>query len=437
MPGMGEARSDVLRTGATPKKWNRCMNTSVSLAKPASVRDQPIVCLASNYFFDPTSKHHVMRELSKTRHVLWINWHASRKPALNGRDFGAILEKLKQIGRGIVKVDERLWVMTPLVVPLPGSKFVRTLNRWLVGLQTRWVLRKLPGRPQLWSFAPDITNLHGAFGEDFCVYYCVDEFSAFPGYDLETIRGLDRQMCESADLVVTSSRSLYEGKRRFNPQTVEVPHGVLHQHFARALEPDFPEADDLRELPRPRIGFYGLIHEWQDLDLIARLAELRPQWSFVFVGKAQTDVQRFATIRNLHFLGRRSHDDLPHYSKGFDVAVIPHKVNELTRNMNPIKLREYLAAGLPVVSSPLPEVQRYEPEVRIAEGVDGWLTALERSIADRNPEVDRRRSQRVAGEDWSVRVAAILEALKNVEGSRVPAVRKARTAPATETVPAA
>lgn len=419
------------------KEWNRCMKRTATFDKATPMDNQPIVCLASNYFFDPTSKHHVMRELSKTRHVLWINWHASRKPSLNGRDFSAIAEKLKQIGRGIIKVDERLWVMTPLVIPLPGSTFVRKLNRWLVGLQTRWVLRKLPGRPQLWSFAPDITNLQGAFGEETCVYYCVDEFSAFPGYDLDAIRTLDQQMCESSDLVVTSSRGLFESKRRFNPRTVEVPHGVLHQHFARVLEPDFPEADDLKQLPRPRIGFYGLIHEWQDLDLMVRLAECRPEWSFVFVGKSQIDLQRFATVPNMHFLGQRSHEDLPHYSKGFDVAVIPHKVNELTRNMNPIKLREYLAAGLPVVSSPLPEVQRYLPEVRIAEGVDSWISALEQSIADRSPQADRRRSQRVAGEDWSVRVAAILDALEDISHLRATDVRPTTAVHATETVPAA
>lgn len=368
---------------------------------------ESIICLASNYFFDPTSKHHVMHELAKRNHVLWINWHASRRPSLNGRDLSAVWHKLRQIGGGLVRVHDRLWVLTPLVLPLPNSRLARQINRWLVGLQTRWVLRNLPGRRQLWSFAPDVGSLLGVFGENLRVYYCVDEFSAFPGYDPEAIQRLDREMCERADLVITSSRALYEDKRRYNPHTIEVPHGVLYDHFARALEPDFPEAEDLRGLPRPRIGFYGLIHEWQDLDLMAQLAEQRPNWSFVFVGKTQIDVGRFRSRPNMHFVGQRPHAVLPHYSRAFDVAVIPHKMNELTRHMNPIKLREYLAAGLPVVSSPLPEVQAYEPDVWIASGVEQWLVALEQAIAARGPEADVRRSQRVAGEDWSVRVAAI------------------------------
>ena len=129
------------------------------------MNDTTIICLANNYFFDPTSKHHVMRELARTNHVLWINWHASRRPALNRRDFSSILEKLAQFRRGLVKVQERLWVLTPLVVPLPSSALARKLNRWLVGLQTRWILRKLPSRRQVWSFTADVGPLLGGFGE--------------------------------------------------------------------------------------------------------------------------------------------------------------------------------------------------------------------------------------------------------------------------------
>jgi glycosyltransferase involved in cell wall biosynthesis len=366
-----------------------------------------IICLANNYFFDPTSKHHVMRELARTEEVLWINWHASRRPSLSKRDLSSIVEKLAQFRRGVIEVPEGLRVLTPLVVPLPSSRLARSANRLLVQLQTRWVLRKLPTRRQVWSFTPDIVPLLGGFGEELVVYYCVDEFAAFSGYDIETTRRLDRELCERADLVITTSRSLFEAKRQFNPRTIYVPHGVLYRHFAQALDPEFPVADDLRDLPRPILGYYGLVQDWQDLDLLAEIARRRPEWSIVLVGKVQAEVERFRGITNLHFLGQRPHQVLPHYSRGFDVALIPHKVNELTLNMNPIKLREYLAAGLPVVSSPLPEVRAYEPEVRIAEGVEGWIDAITDALSSRGPEADRTRSMRVAGEDWSVRVAEI------------------------------
>jgi glycosyltransferase involved in cell wall biosynthesis len=381
--------------------------------------DTTIICLANNYFFDPTSKHHVMRELAKSNHVLWINWHASRRPSLNKRDVRSILEKLAQFRRGLVQVEDRLWVLTPLVIPLPSSRLARRLNRWLVRLQTRHALRALPKTRQFWSFTPDVVPLVGGFGEEFVIYYCVDEFAAFSGYDAATVRRLDRSLCEAADLVITPSRPLFESKRLYNRHTVLVPHGVLYEHFARALDPEFPVAEELKGLPRPIIGYHGLVHDWQDLDRLAEVARRRPDWSIVLVGKVQVDVERFRTVPNMHFLGQRPHAELPHFCRGFDVAVIPHKLNELTRNMNPIKLREYLAAGLPVVSSPLPEVAAYEPEVRIATGVDGWLAALEAAIADRGPEADRRRSALVADEDWSARVRTIIDTIERVRGGAV------------------
>jgi glycosyltransferase involved in cell wall biosynthesis len=384
------------------------------------MNDTTIICLANNYFFDPTSKHHVMRELAKTNHVLWINWHASRRPSLNRRDLSSIVEKLKQFGNGLVKVQDRLWVLTPMVIPLPSSALARKLNRWLVTLQTKWILRKLTPRRQVWSFTADIGPLLGGFGEELVVYYCVDEFAAFSGYDVETTRRLDRELCEAADLVITTSQALYESKSPFNSNTIYVPHGVLYKHFAQALDPQFPVADDLKDLPKPIIGYYGLVQDWQDLDLLADIARRKPEWSIVLVGKVQTDVERFRPIKNMHFLGQRPHAELPHYSRGFDVAVIPHKINELTRNMNPIKLREYLAAGLPVVSSALPEVRAYEPEVRIADDADEWIVQIERAVDDRSPEADRRRSGMVAGEDWSVRVESIRREIDDLKQPLTP-----------------
>src|SRR5262249_10924259 len=156
-------------------------------------------------------------------------------------------------------------------------------------------------RRQLWSFTPDVAPLVGNFREEVVVYYCVDEFAAFSGYDEATTRRLDREMCEAADLVVTTSQGLFASRKRFNPHTIYVPHGVLYRHFAQALSADFPIAEDLKGLSRPVIGYYGLIHDWQDLDLLAEIARRRPGWSIVLVGKVEVDVSRFNGVANMHF----------------------------------------------------------------------------------------------------------------------------------------
>jgi glycosyltransferase involved in cell wall biosynthesis len=184
--------------------------------------------------------------------------------------------------------------------------------------------------------------------------------------------------------------------------------------FAAALSPDYPEPEDLRDIPHPRIGFFGLIHDWWNIELMAEVARRRPDWSFVFVGKSDCDHADYCDISNMHFVGQRKHEELPGYCRGFDVGIIPHKINKLTLNMNPIKLREYLAAGLPVVAAPLPEVEGYEPDVRVAESADEWIAALQQAIADRRPDLDLRRSGKVSVESWSSRVETILDALNDV-----------------------
>ena len=148
LTGEAKSRSHAAEDNASSRPPDE--RAAIEIVRPSvPLQDQTILCFASNYFFDPTSKHHVMRELAKTRHVLWVNWHASRRPSLNGRDLRGIVHKLKQIGQGVTKVTDRLWVMTPFVLPLPSSRIARRLNRLLVALQLRWVLRSYRASPAL------------------------------------------------------------------------------------------------------------------------------------------------------------------------------------------------------------------------------------------------------------------------------------------------
>ncbi len=402
------------------------------------MHDRTIICLASNYRFDPTSKHHVMHELARTNDVLWVNWHGSRRPKLGRRDLSSVFEKLKQFQNGLEQARERLWILTPMVVPLPASRLARRLNQHLLVKQIRAALAKLratgwppagarssasglSGRPtratqrrQLWLFAPDVEFLAGAFGEEALVYYCVDEFAEFTGYDKETVREQDRRLCQVADLVLTTSQPLFDARQEYNPNTMLVRHGVEHAHFARALEPDLRVARELESITRPRIGFFGLINDWIDLDLVAEVARRRPQWSFVLLGRTEIPVEPYASVRNLHFLGRKPYPELPAYCRGFDVATIPMKMNRLTHNVNPLKLREYLAAGLPVVATPLPEAQLHYEDVFIAAGPLEFEKAIDSALTRTDDAARRRRSESVRQEGWPGKVDRITGALRQV-----------------------
>ncbi len=372
------------------------------------IEDRNIICFASNWSYDPTSKHHVMKLLSERNHVIWVNYHGSRRPRVT--DAGAVVRKLRQCMQGPRRVAENITVVTPLVLPLPGNRAAAVINRQVLVRQIRQVLRGLPPRPvQVWSFAPDVDYVCGRFGEECVVYYCVDEFSEFTGYDQEKTLEAEARLARRADLVVTTSQALYDAKRSLNARTVLVTHGVDYEHFAKATSDDLTVPEDIASLPRPVLGFWGLIQDWLDVPLLAEVARLRPRWCFVLIGEAATDVTALARLPNVHLLGRRPYERLPAHAKGFDVGLIPFRVNELTRAVNPIKLREYLSAGLPVVSTRLPEVERYDEWVSVAEGAEGFVRACEEVLAAEARREDRQAAMR--RETWAVKVEEICEHL--------------------------
>src|SRR5262249_13556278 len=195
-------------------------------------------------------------------------------------------------------------------------------------------------------------------GEKLCIYYCIDEWSQFSYIDRKMAETEER-LIERADAIFAATSALAERKRARNPRTFLAPHGVDHALFARALDDATELPEDLAALPRPIIGFYGTLQTWVDFDLLATIAARRPGWSFVLLGQALTDVGKIARLPNVHLLGRRPHADLPAYCKGFDVGIIPYLIDERSEFVNPIKLREYLSAGLPVVSTPVPGGRPY------------------------------------------------------------------------------
>ncbi len=168
----------------------------------------------------------------------------------------------------------------------------------------------------------------------------------------------------------------------------------------------------MQDIPRPRLGFFGLIRDWVDIGLLAQVARRRPDWHFVIIGDADSslDMGQYRDLANMHFLGRKSYAALPAFCRHFDVGLIPFKVNELTHAVNPIKLREYLSAGLPVVSTPMPEVKLYNLLVAIAETAEEFERAIEACL--HNNGVDRSaRVTAMAMETWEAKLEMITAAL--------------------------
>lgn len=377
-----------------------------------ALRGRDLVVFSNDWDGDPLSKVHIMRILSRDNRILWVNSIGNRAPRANAHDARRMLRKLVAFTRGVREVERNLFVLAPLAVPYYGSSAARAANRMLLRSQVRLAMRRLGFlRPISWSFLPASAPVSGTLGEELVIYHCVDEFSAFEDTNGRHIAELEAELLRKADLCITSAERLRANKARLNPNTVLVRHGVDYEHFVRACDPATPIPDEVASLPRPVIGFFGLIAHWVDLEAIAACARAYPQGSVVVLGKVAPDVDPspLEALANVRLLGRRPYQDLPGYCRAFDVALMPFKINELTLNANPLKVREYLAAGLPVVSSDIPEVAALGL-CKIAGSSADFPAKVAECLAE-GPGPRRERAERITHESWQARVDEIRQCL--------------------------
>ncbi len=381
---------------------------------PATLlRGRDILCFSHDWSGDPLSKTHLMRILARDNRVLWVNSIGYRAPTASKADVTRAFKKLKAATDSLSEPESNIFVLNPLAIPIYGRPRIRDLNRRLLRFQVKRAMRKLGfQRPINFVFNPAAAVIAGALGEEQLIYYCVDEYTAFSGVSSSSLGELEEQLLRQADLVIVSAEPLYQSKSKINPAAVIIRHGVDFDHFRKALAPETVVPDEIANLPRPVIGFFGLIADWVDLDLMAHVARQFPNGSLVLLGKATTDTAVLEQLPNVHLLGRKTYESLPGYCKGFDVALMPFRINELTLNANPLKVREYLAAGLPVVSTAIPEVEVLGL-CRIGRDPESFVNAIKEALRDPGP--DRARSEAVRSESWEARVDEIRMHLASLE----------------------
>jgi glycosyltransferase involved in cell wall biosynthesis len=362
-----------------------------------------IVCFSNDWDGDPLSKMHAMKILARENRILWVNSIGNRRPTASARDLKRMVKKLRGAVEGLRERHRNIFVLTPLAIPLYGSELVRAANGTLLRAQVKRAMEKLAFKNVIsWSFLPSSAPVSGTLAEELVVYHCVDEFSAFSDAPAQQIRELERRLLAKADVVICSSENLRKDKERTNPNAFLVQHGVDLEHFAKAFDATTTVPDDVKNLPGPVIGFWGLIADWVDLRLIRHVADAFSGGSVVLLGSSTTDLSPLSGCRNVHVLGRKPYADLPRYAKAIDVALMPFKVNELTLAANPLKVREYLAAGLPVVSTAIPEVERLGL-CRIGTDADSTVREIAAAIAA-GPGPSEIRAAQVRSEGWEARV---------------------------------
>jgi UDP-galactopyranose mutase len=292
-----------------------------------------------------------------------------------------------------------------VVVPkLPASATVEEQTALQKELLDDLLRRYAVRRFVLWYYTPMALGFSRHLQPVSIVYDCMDELSAFAGAP-RALRDREAELMVRADLVLTGGRTLYEAKRGLHRNVHAFPSSVDVKHFARARRAG-PEPEDQTNasIPRPRIGYFGVIDERMDMDLVRGVAEARPDWQLVFVGPTcKIDPASFPALANVHRLGRKTYEELPAYVAGWDVAILPFARNESTRFISPTKTPEYLAAGKPVVSTSIRDVVRpYGAEhlARIADTVPDFVAAIEASLTEDAQSRIRRADQFLSTMSW-------------------------------------
>ncbi|MEM5295091.1 glycosyltransferase [Burkholderia sp. JPY481] len=381
-----------------------------------------------------TNKQHTAHILAQNGwRVLYVESPGLRSPKVSsGKDWARIWRRLwSGLRSNFVAPPQReknVWVLSPLMIParhhMPMFRmFNQALLKWSIARFTR---KHRFADPLVWTYHPFMLGAiedlpHGAF-----VYHCVDDLAAIPGVDVEAFDVAQQQLLAQSKAVFTTAVALRDHCLRYNANTHYFANVVDARHFGRAFEgSELPP--DVASIPAPRLIYHGVLSDFKvDFPLIHEAAKRRPDWQWIFIGEEREGqrsemVARLRALPNVHFLGYRSYQQLPSYLRGMNVGLLPTLLNNYTRSMFPMKFFEYLAAGLPVVATPLDFTKERLAGLEVGGSPEAFIAAIERQLQrGRLDPVEAR--QYVGDNTWDARTAKMLDLVwaEPVESSTDP-----------------
>jgi glycosyltransferase involved in cell wall biosynthesis len=330
-----------------------------------------------------------MSRLADRCRVLYVERPVSFLSFLTGSSDTSVGRQFwRSLKGGVRHESNTLTILTPPpVFPLRFVRIINKLNEFIRLHSIRSAMKKLAVLdPVLWVYAPDAGRIVGKLGESVSMYYCADDWSASDQWwnRASDIRNRERELAAKVDLIVGTSNKIVQKWTQIHENAILVSNGADVNSFKRARDTDLEMPEDLRSIPHPRIGYIGFVDGRFDVSLYEHVSSCRPDWNFVVVGPVNERNLNLSVLKqrpNLHFLGPRTRAQLPGYLKGFDVCTIPYICNTLSESIFPLKLFEYLAAGRPIVTTPLPELLPFVGYIRIGGTPDAFRESIELSLS--------------------------------------------------------
>jgi glycosyltransferase involved in cell wall biosynthesis len=370
--------------------------------------------------------HHLAERLAEQNRVVFVESPGLRAPSMrHGSDWGKVLARsrnwLSELTEGPRRITERLFVASPAIIPWHESPLSRRLNRIVFGSAVNRVAAILGFRdPIYWVFLPTSIYAIEVATEAPVIYHCTDDYAGNVGVNTTAVRELEDLLLSRAAIVFATSRPLADriAKRHCNVHCV--PNVAEIERFTNRFE----TPTELASMKRPIVGYVGNVASFKvDTMLVSQLAAARPQWSFVFVGPIgsgdpSTDLSDLQQP-NIHLLGSRAYEAIPDYVHAFDVSIIPFARNQVTDGSLPLKTFEYLAAGTPVVSTPIPSLKAepLDDVISYADDAESFASAIEYELRNNDESARTARMAVAQRYSWSVRYPEIAKAVSDVLGN--------------------
>jgi glycosyltransferase involved in cell wall biosynthesis len=328
------------------------------------IQNESFIVFGEDFARHPHALEHLLRPLFSMNRFFWVETIGLRSPKFTFYDFSRILEKIKgwlnlSNPRDQKIIPPSVTVIRPLMIPYNQFSIIRRFNCWNVLRKVRYQLSLHNiQNPISISSVPNACDFIGSFAESLKVYYCVDEFSLWPGLDLLFVQSMEKKLMKKVDLILATSDSLTETKTLKGSITPLITHGVEFEHFNIGSQENFHSP--------LRLCYFGLFDERTDQNLLIDIATTVSECEIHIIGKIVCDVNRLKSFDNIKFHGSVSYRQLPFTISSMDIFILPYLRNQLTNNINPLKMKEYLATGRPVVSMDLPEVVKLGDFILIA-----------------------------------------------------------------------